>query len=87
MCVVSAVFDRYYDRWNPNPLPPFPGTDRTITFTPTFPTAEEIAEFRDLLEKARKWDIEHGEPDCEMEEKRKKLLDLADELGVEIDFI
>jgi hypothetical protein len=51
------------------------------------PTKEEIDEFYRLLEKARQWDIEHGEPDCGTEEKRQRLKELADELGIEINFV
>lgn len=51
------------------------------------PTQAEIDEFRRLLERAREYDIKNNEPNCEMEEKRKKIKDLADELGIKIDFI
>lgn len=100
MCVVSAVFDHGHDRWRVHPpqpllpqppvdLPPSPdrwpwGEQRKIGHT--FPTPEEIKEFYGLLERARQWDAEHGEPECESEEKKKRLKDLADELGVEIEF-
>lgn len=48
------------------------------------PSAEEIAEFHELLRKAREYDKKNHEPDCESEEKKKKLQALADELGVKI---
>lgn len=50
-------------------------------------TAEEIAEFRKLLERAREYDRKHNQPDCELEEKRMKIRELATTLGVEIDFL
>ncbi len=90
MCVVSMIMDHYDDKWNKKIQEP-----KTIKpdLTPyTFPkqpyiTPEEIEEFRTLLERAREYDKRNNEPDCEMESKRQRILDLAKELGVEIDFI
>ena len=45
-------------------------------------TSEEIQEFRRLLERAREYDKRNNEPNCEMEEKKQKLRDLAKELGI-----
>ncbi len=50
-------------------------------------TPEEIAEFRRLLDRAREYDKRNNEPECEMESKRQKLLDLAKELGIDISFV
>lgn len=83
------VMDHYFDEWGrriipgtvPVPFPTYPAPLQPMV------TPEEIAEFRRLLERARKYDIEHNQPDCEIEEKRKKLKDLAKELNVEIDFV
>ena len=50
-------------------------------------TPEEIAEFRRLLERAREYDKRHNEPDCELDSKKQTLLDLAKQLGVEINFL
>ena len=83
MCVVSMVMEHYINRWQPlvQPVPvpyPFPVP------APRMPTHEEVSEFHRLLERARKYDAEHNEPDCELEEKRQLLLKLAKELGVEL---
>lgn len=78
MCVMSMVMDHYWDKWRrPEPfdqglLPPVPQI-----------TPAEIDEFRKLLDRARKYDQKHRQPDCETEDKKRKLLDLARELGVE----
>lgn len=86
MCVVSMVSDHYLDKWtckrdwqinNPGIYPPY---ERSVT-------PEEIEEFRRLLERAREYDKKHNQPDCELQEKKDKLLKLADELGVEITFL
>ena len=49
-------------------------------------TQEEIESFRRLLEKAKQYDIDHNEPDCELASKKQRLIDLAQELGVNIKF-
>jgi len=45
-------------------------------------TDEEIQEFRRLLDRAREYDRRNNEPNCEIEEKKQKLRDLAKELGI-----
>jgi hypothetical protein len=95
MCVVSMVTDHFHDRWTqPRPLCPDPYVPGSITITgpplfqpPIFPSPDEIAEFRKLLEKARQYDIVHNQPDCGIEDKKIKIKKLAEELGVEIDFL
>lgn len=84
MCTVSMIFDHYHDKWQRQTIPP---AIPSIPWTPAFPTPEEIAEFRELLERAREYDREHDQPDCETAEKRERLKALADELGIEIEFV
>lgn len=91
MCVVSMIMDHYWDRWRdryvpapqpwemPRVPPPLPA--------PSVPTKEEIEEFRKLLERAKEYDKKNNEPECENEKKRQLLLDLAKQLGIEINFI
>ena len=92
MCVVSMITDHYYDKWRSYPykqgeiIPTIPNDPLTAP-TPSPITQEEINEFRELLERARQYDIENNEPDCELKEKRDRLLKLAEELGVNIDFV
>jgi hypothetical protein len=75
MCVVSMVMDHYLDKWRP-PAPPYP-----------MPTPAELEEFRRLLERAREYDRAHGQPDCGLEEKRRRVRELAESLGVKVDFV
>jgi hypothetical protein len=51
--------------------PPYPGPADTVpvVIPANLPTAEEIKEFRDLLEQAKKIDKVTGQPDCEDPEK------------------
>jgi hypothetical protein len=86
MCSVSMVMDHRYDEWGrrliqPNTWP------AQIPFHPTPPTQDEIDEFRRLLDRAREYDKRMNQPDCELDEKRNRLLDLAKQLGVEISFL
>lgn len=90
MCVMSMVMDHYHDKWKPLVEPAtIPAPPPYLPWVAPVPmiTPAEIEEFRRLLERARKYDAEHAQPDCEMEEKRQRLKDLAKELGVEIDFV
>lgn len=80
MCVMSMVMDHYYDKWYTLTADPLP--QQPLSITP-----EEVEEFRKLLERAREYDRQHNQPDCELEEKRRKVKELADALGVSIDFI
>ncbi len=96
MCVYSFVMDHYSQKWG-EIIPQVPVSPVTPPIFPVYPTipvspqpqitSAELEEFRDLLEKARKYDRERGEPDCELDEKKQKLKDLAKQLGVEINFL
>jgi hypothetical protein len=85
MCVVSMIYDHYQDKWK---QPPYYVPNPPPVFVPTgLPTQAEIDDFRKLLERAREYDKKHNQPDCELEEKRQKIKDLAKELGVEVNFV
>lgn len=67
MCVLSAVIDSGAQQW---PWSGYQGiTQSPITIEiPKLPTAEEWAAFRELCEKARKFDELTGQADCEKPE-------------------
>lgn len=92
MCVVSMVMDHYWDKWNkpqpvqqPFPFNPYPVMPQIVPQPQITP--EEVAEFKRLLERAREYDKKHNEPDCELEEKKSRIKQLADSLGVDINFL
>lgn len=88
MCVVSMVIDWRTDEWFRRYYPQSPEPSLPIQPPPvSFPTQTELEEFRRLLERAREYDRRMNQPDCELEEKRQKLLKMAEELGVKIDFV
>lgn len=97
MCVVSMIFDHYEEKWESkvleyksNPVGKY-FIFRDGKWTEIAPKTKEleldILEFKKLLDRAKEYDKKNNEPNCELEEKKKKLLDLAKELGVEITFL
>lgn len=95
MCAVSMVIDHYNEDWrrryypvNPEPnfVPKYPFWPSNPP-QPSYPSSEDIESLRKLIERAKEYDAKNNEPHCEMDEKKKKLLDLAKELGVEINFL
>ena len=80
---MSMVLDHYRERWHPLTQRPWivPGVP-----VPQI-TPEEVAEFRKLLERAREYDRQHNQENCELEEKKALLKEMADRLGVNIDFV
>lgn len=94
LCAYSMIADHYFEKWSQPPyqptfipLPyPVPNEVPGDYVKPRIPSQEEIDEFYKLLERARKYDEENNQKDCELEDKKKKLLDLAKELGIEINF-
>lgn len=88
MCVVSMVMDHYWDKWKHlQPINPYPVMPYIIPQPQPVITPEELAEFKRLLDRAREYDKKHNEPDCELAEKKTKIEELADSLGVPIDFL
>lgn len=84
MCVVSMVMDHYNDKW------------RDYTFTGTWPPIvsptkqefdalkKEVEDLKALLARAKKYDADNNEPDCEMEEKIALIRKVAELVGVEL---
>ncbi len=77
MCTVSMITDHYTDRWHQRQYVQWPQREMPIN-------DEEILEFRRLLDRARKYDRDNNEPNCEMDEKKQRLLELARELGADV---
>jgi hypothetical protein len=50
------------------------------------PLEKRVAALEELLRKGKEHDAATGQPDCELDEKRERLKQLARELGVEIAF-
>lgn len=86
MCVLSVILDSRTDDWIRRYWPPQPPFPTPLPKTPPepfvpFPTQQEIDEFRRLLERAKEYDKKMNQPDCETEEKKKRLIELAKSFG------
>ena len=46
---------------------------------------KEVELIKDLLKRAKKYDEDNGEPDCEMDEKIALLKAVAEVVGVDLD--
>jgi hypothetical protein len=78
--------------WPRSPIPPAEPFPLPPPFPVQPPRQEELEEFRRLLERARKYDRDKYdrdkyEPDCELEEKRNLLKQMAEKLGIDISFV
>jgi len=78
--------------WNPDNYPKVPIPITTPSPSP-FPSKKDIKEFKkqvkqleELLKKAKKYDEDNGEKDCELEDKKRVLQDIADKFGITINF-
>lgn len=101
MCVYSMIMDHYTEKWGKYVPPEPPRTIPLVPwdYPPYWPdvlpapeakppiSPEEIEEFRELLRRAKAYDKNNNEPDCELESKKAILKELAEKLGVEIDFV
>lgn len=93
MCTVSMILDHYRDKWR---LPPNP-TDHvsmpSLVVGPSITREEfdalkrDVLEMKELLKRAKKYDEDNGEPDCEMEEKVALVRKVCELVGVNIDDI
>jgi hypothetical protein len=84
------VMDHYTEKWEQQK----PRTSWTPMGPPTIVTSpaispDEIKEFRELLDRAREYDKRNNQPDCELESKKQRIRQLAEELGIadQINFI
>lgn len=84
MCFVSVVMQGQIDQWQQQ-LPKNPWNQEP-RLGPQPNTPEELERqlqaFKDLIERARQRDLLENQPDCEMEDKKRILQELADKLGI-----
>lgn len=91
MCVVSMVGDHYHDKWQREWPQVLPNTNQPVPAFPPVSRMEfdelkrDVQEMKELLIRAKKYDEENGEPECEIEEKMDVLRRVAKLVGVELD--
>ncbi len=88
MCTVSMIGDFYDDKWKKT----VPADTTGIWSTP--PTRQEFEELKkevldmkELLKRAKKYDNDNGEPNCEIEDKMEFLRKVAQMVGIDLDDI
>jgi hypothetical protein len=86
MCMVSFVGDFYSEKWKNNPptVVEFNGT-QTVSRWEFELLRREVLQLKDMLQQAKKYDEENGEPDCEMEEKVELLRKIAKLVNVSLE--
>lgn len=95
MCVLSMIGDHYREKWHrewPVFFPVTTPTMPTISFIAVPPVSREefdalklqVDEMVSLLKRAKIYDEEHGEPECEIEEKMALLREVARLVGVDL---
>lgn len=92
MCVVSMIEDHYGEKWNEDWFKNFIKPDTpNIIISPTVTREEfdalkkEVEEMKALLKRAKIYDEQNNEPDCEVEEKMALLRKVAQAVGIDLD--
>lgn len=99
MCSVSMIGDHYRDMWQSQPwfnqIPtgqPYPLQPPITIYTPPEISRAEfdelkrqVSEMKELLKRAKKYDEDNGEPECEVDEKMDVLRRVAKIVGVSLD--
>lgn len=96
MCVVSMVGDHYNDKWKPyfppqNKIwPKWPDDNKTYP-APSVSRIEfnelkkQVEEMIALMKRAKKYDADNNEPDCEIEDKIGFIRKVAKLVSVDLD--
>lgn len=90
MCVVSMIGDYYEEKWND---PDYGKYWSTVTVAGLSDVSreefdklkKEVEDMKKLLAKAKKYDEDHNEPNCEIDKKMAKLKKIAELVGVDLD--
>jgi hypothetical protein len=83
------VGDHFQDKWNQYPYNDLLNKAQlgNITRWEFEELKKEVKEMKDLLVKAKIYDTQHNEPDCEIEDKMKFLKECAKLVGIDLDDI
>lgn len=90
MCTVSNMGGTYQQTW-PHRWPTIPQPTPYVVYTPTITREEfealkrEMELMKELLKAAKRYDVEHGEPDCEIDDKVEFLKQVAELVGVDLE--
>lgn len=87
MCTVSMIGDHFNEKWNQ------PNYQQIFTNIPEITKAEfdalkkEVEEMKALLKRAKIYDKQNGEPNCELNEKIEMLEKIAEIVGLNLEDI
>ncbi len=92
MCVLSMVGDHYSDKWRE----PYREFIQPVQWSPTYTIPQvsreefdalktQVEELVALMKRAKRYDADNHEPDCETDEKMAVLRQVAKLVGVDLD--
>lgn len=87
MCVVSMIGDHYNDKWKDQPWNNPYNAGKWVPLATQQQIDElrkEVEEMKELLKKAKIYDEENDQKDCEMDEKVELLKRVAELVGVDL---
>lgn len=88
MCVYSMIGDHYNDKWHQQYTWVDSNTNKIVEYATKEDLEElkrDVAEMKALLKRAKIYDEEHGEPDCQKDEKIALLRKIAELVGVDLE--
>ncbi len=85
ICVVSMIGDHYSEKWTQTPFTYTNSIIPQVSKEEFDALKKDVEEMKALLKRAKIYDIEHGEKDCEMAEKVALLRKMAEFVGVSLE--
>ena len=87
MCTVSMIGDHFGDKWKQPDYTNLFNNWRNVTRQEFDALKKEVEEMKALLKRAKLYDEQNNEPNCELEDKMNKLREIAKLVGLDIDEI
>lgn len=84
MCVVSNMGDHYNQKFTQPDYTNFFNNISIVSRAEFDTVKKEVEEMRAILKRAKLYDEQTSQPDCEMEDKVKKLKEIATLMGVDL---
>lgn len=88
MCVVSMIGDHYSEKWRevwPQVTTPTFQFELAVTRAEFDALKRDVEECKALLRRAKQYDKDNDEPDCEIEEKMELIRRVAKAVGVDLE--
>lgn len=86
MCVVSMIGDHYTQKWDPNNTGTITWINNNDVSRQEFEQLKnDVREMKELLKKAKAYDEQTNQPDCEQEKKLETLRKIAEVVGINLD--